>query len=81
MVAYIPDSLFTGSSSQYVYLFSRFGDQAGHESDAGFSEWWVGPASASNNPPSITAVPEPATLLLVGAGITFAVRRRRKPSH
>ena len=45
MVAYIPNSLFTGAGSQYLYLYSRFGDHisANADSDAGFEEWWVGP--------------------------------------
>ena len=75
MVAYIPNSLFTGPSTQYLYLFSRFGDTYRKEAEAGFEEWWVGPTGGTPQQPA--AVPEPATLLLVGTGLAVAARRRR----
>ena len=76
MVAYIPNSLFTGSSEQYVYLYSKFGLQSGMEaddgSDAGFEEWWLKEADPGDD----VTVPEPATLLLFGAALGFGVGRR-----
>jgi hypothetical protein len=74
MVAYIPNSLFSGPSTQFVYLYSRFGVQSG-TGDAQFEEWWVmkRPLTAA-----ATSVPEPGVLLLLGLGALPALRRLRR---
>jgi hypothetical protein len=70
MFAYIPDSVFTGSN-QYVYLYSKFGEN--FVNNDGYEEWAVTTA---------TAIPEPATMLLLGSGLIglagFARRRFKK---
>jgi hypothetical protein len=73
MFAYVQDSLFTGKTGPYVYLYSKFGFP--DTSDAGFEEWAVRPAS---NP----AVPLPASLwgglALLGALGAGKIRSRRR---
>lgn len=68
MLALIPDSLFTGLESQYVYLHAKFGEHS--TADNGFEEFGYG----SNGEPLI---PEPATVLLLALGAFVSLRRRR----
>ena len=67
MLAYVPDSLFTGSN-QYVYLYSKFGENS--VADDGFEEWGHG----VDGP----IIPEPATILSLGLGSLILLRKRRR---
>ncbi|MBA3831094.1 MAG: hypothetical protein H0X34_04205 [Chthoniobacterales bacterium] len=77
MFAYIPVSAFAGAKgSDFVYLFSRFGDQvtADGSTEGGFEEW--------ARVPNLTPVPEvgglyPIVSLLAAVGFTHLLRRRR----
>jgi len=56
MFAYVPDQLFQGtlSSDPYVYLYSKFGKQAGATSNAGFEEWACRKPSVVTPPSTIS---------------------------
>ncbi len=64
MLALIPNSLFTGPDTQYVYLYSKAGENS--IADDGFEEW------------ATTEIPEPTTVALLGLGGLLMMRRRRK---
>lgn len=75
LLVYIPNSLFSVSKNEYVYLYSKFTGAEG-----GFEEWAVQVKEKPDTPPK--SVPEPAALAglgLVAGAMTFA--RCRKSSQ
>jgi hypothetical protein len=72
--AYIPNSLF--GSGQYVYLYSKFGAQAGYANSGGYEEWAVRKIEPE---PPVPPIPAPAAVLLVlcGGSIAVSLHRRR----
>ncbi|MHC4571723.1 MAG: PEP-CTERM sorting domain-containing protein [Planctomycetota bacterium] len=67
MLALIPDSLFAGPESRYVYLYAKFGENS--VADNGFEEWGYATPNA--------LIPEPATVVLLGLGALVLLRRRQ----
>lgn len=78
LFAYIPKSLF-GAETDYLYLYSSFGDSGvPYAENDGFEEWAIRTATPVNPPPSVPDAG--ASLALLGMGLVGVEALRRKLS-
>jgi hypothetical protein len=82
MFLYVANSLFSGAGTQFVTLYSQFGNppaSGNYSTSDGFEEWAV--LKADNPPPPPPPVPEPASLVLVGLGLVGLAAERLRRSR
>lgn len=81
MFLYVPTSLFAGTMpDDFVYFYSLFGND--FASGAGFEEWGLlqSDVPGSGGPGNPPVIPEPGTMVLLGSGLLFAVKKLRHRS-